>query len=169
MHPHAQILIVEDEQIIALDLQRRLRRLGYVVAGLAGTGADAIALALALRPDLVLMDIQLPGGLDGLETAAFLRTHLNLPIIYVTAVTDPGMLNRVRQMAPALLLCKPITDERLHAVISQITQVPPPISREAEGHPLSRLLRGQLEEDETDSLSTCSDKLFSNALNRPPV
>jgi two-component system, response regulator PdtaR len=169
MRPHAQILIVEDEQIIALDLQRRLRRLGYVVAGLAGTGADAIALALALRPDLVLMDIQLPGGLDGLETAAFLRTHLNLPIIYVTTVTDPRTLTRVRQMAPALLLCKPITDERLHAVIDQTTQVPPPIPREAEGHPLSRLLRGQLAEKQTDSLSTCSDKLFSNALNRPPV
>jgi CheY-like chemotaxis protein len=169
MRPHAQILIVEDERIIALDLQRRLRRLGYVVAALAGTGVDAIALALALRPDLVLIDIQLPGGLDGLETAAFLRTHLNLPTIYVTGATDPGTLNRVRQMAPALLLCKPITDEKLHAALGQITQVPLPISREAGGHPLSRLLRGQLAGEGTDSLSTCSDKLFSNALNRPPV
>ncbi len=141
MCPHAQILIVEDERTIALDLQRRLRRLGYPVVELAGTGADAIARALALRPDLVLMDIQLPGSLNALETAAFLRTHLNVPIIYMTGVTDPWTLTRVCQMPPALLLGKPITDETLHAALGQIRQAPPRSPREAEGHPLSRLLR----------------------------
>jgi CheY-like chemotaxis protein len=141
MCPHAQILIVEHERIIALDLQRRLRRLGYPVVELAGTGADAIARALALRPDLVLMDIELPGALDGLETAAFLRTHLNVPIIYITGATDARMLSRVCQMAPALLLGKPITDETLLAALDQIMQAPPRLSREAKGHPLSRLLR----------------------------
>ncbi len=141
MCPHAQILIVEDEGIIALDLQRRLRRLGYPVVELAGTGADAIARALALRPDLVLMDIQLPGALDGLETAAFLRTHLNVPIIFITGATDVRTPVQVCQMAPALLLGKPITDETLHAALGQIMQAPPRSSREAEGHPLSRLLR----------------------------
>src|SRR5919106_5059625 len=134
MCPHAQILIVEDERIIALDLQRRLRRLGYPVVELAGTGADAIARALALRPDLVLMDIELPGALDGLETAAFLRTHLNVPIIYITGATDARTLTRVCQMAPALLLGKPITDETLHAALGQIMQASPRSSREAEGH-----------------------------------
>jgi two-component system, cell cycle sensor histidine kinase and response regulator CckA len=145
MRSQAQILIVEDERIVALDLQRRLRRLGYTVAGVAGTGAEAIAHALALRPDLVLMDIRLPGGLDGLETAAFLRTHLNLPIIYVTGAVDPQTLTRVRQTAPALLLGKPVTDERLHDALAQTMQVPLRMSREAEGDPLSRLLRGQID------------------------
>ena len=144
MRSHAQILIVEDEQIVALDLQQRLRRMGHMVVGLAGTGVDAIARALVLRPDLALMDIHLPGTLDGLETAAFLRTHLNLPIIYVTGTTDAQTLTRMRQMAPALLLDKPITDERLHAAMDQIMQAPPRGVPEAESHPLCRLLRGQL-------------------------
>ena len=144
MRSHAQILIVEDEQIVALDLQQRLIRMGHMVVGLAGTGAEAIARALVLRPDLTLMDIHLPGTLDGLETAAFLRTHLNLPIIYVTGATDAQTLTRMRQMAPALLLDKPIMDERLLAALDQIMQAPPRRVREAEGHPLSRVLRGQL-------------------------
>jgi CheY-like chemotaxis protein len=144
MRPHAQILIVEDEQIVALDLQQRLRRMGHMVVGLAGTGADAIARALVLRPDLALMDIRLPGTLDGLEAAAFLRTHLNLPIIYVTGATDAQTLTRMHQMAPALLLDKPVTDERLHAALDHIMRAPPRGAREADGHPFSRLLRGQL-------------------------
>lgn len=144
MRSYAQILIVEDKHIVALDLQRRLTRMGHMVVGLAGTGADAIARALVLHPDLALMDIRLPGTLDGLETAAFLRTHLNLPIIYVTGATDTPTLTRMRQMAPALLLDKPVTDERLHAALDQIMQAPARGVPKVEGHPLSRLLRGQL-------------------------
>jgi CheY-like chemotaxis protein len=90
------------------------------------------------------MDIHLPGTLDGLETAAFLRTHLNLRVIYVTGAAAAQTLIRMRQMAPALLLDKPIMDERLLAALDQIIRAPPRRVREAEGHPLSRVLRGQL-------------------------
>jgi two-component system, cell cycle sensor histidine kinase and response regulator CckA len=153
MRPHAHILIVEDERIIALDLQRRLRRLGYAVVGVATTGADAIACALVLHPDLVLMDIQLPGPLDGMQAAAFLQTHLNLPILYLTGATAPGTLTQACPGTPVLLLHKPVTDETLHAALCQIVQAPPHISLTADAHPLRRLVRGQVQEEGADRVS----------------
>jgi DNA-binding NarL/FixJ family response regulator len=65
----ARILIVEDERLIAVDLQRRLTRLGYTIVALAASGVEAIQKALALRPDVVLMDIRLQGEMDGVEAA----------------------------------------------------------------------------------------------------
>jgi CheY-like chemotaxis protein len=67
---NARILIVEDEPIIAWDLQRRLTRLGYVVLGSVSSGQDALEKALALKPDLILMDIRLAGTMDGIEAAS---------------------------------------------------------------------------------------------------
>jgi hypothetical protein len=83
MTPPACILIMDDERIVALDLARRLSQLGYTIAGLATSGSDVITQALTYHPDLVLMDLRLPGAVDGLEAAQFLRTHLNLPVLVV--------------------------------------------------------------------------------------
>lgn len=86
------ILIVEDESIVALDLQMRLTRLGYRVVGIAASGTEALQLAEQFQPDLTLMDIRLKGALDGIETAQALRQRLDAPIVYLTAYADEATL-----------------------------------------------------------------------------
>jgi two-component system, cell cycle sensor histidine kinase and response regulator CckA len=81
----ARILIVEDESIVQLDLQHRLQRMGHSVVGMASKGEEAIAKAVELKPDLVLMDIRLDGPMDGIEAARHIRAQQGTPIVYVTA------------------------------------------------------------------------------------
>lgn len=80
-----RILIVEDESIVQLDLQHRLQRMGYTVVGTASRGEDAVAKAVELKPDLVLMDVRLDGSMDGIEAARRIRAEQATPIVYVTA------------------------------------------------------------------------------------
>jgi CheY-like chemotaxis protein len=84
----ANILIVEDEQIIALDIQNSLEDSGYVVVGRADRGDDAIKKTGELQPDLILMDINIKGEMDGIEAAERIRTQFNLPVIFLTAFSD---------------------------------------------------------------------------------
>ncbi|HYP12939.1 MAG TPA: response regulator [Bryobacteraceae bacterium] len=81
----ARILIVEDESIVQLDLQRRLQRMGHSVVGMASKGEDAIAKAIELKPDLVIMDVRLEGSMDGLEAARRIQAEQRTPVVYVTA------------------------------------------------------------------------------------
>ena len=83
--PVGRILIVEDERLIAIDLQRRLTRLGYTVVALAASGAEAIQEALALHPDVVLMDIRLQGDMDGVEAAQQIHASAAIPVVFMTA------------------------------------------------------------------------------------
>jgi two-component system, response regulator PdtaR len=120
MTPPACILIVEDERVVAQDLARRLCKLGYIIAGLATSGTDAITQALAYHPDLVLMDLRLPGAVDGLEAAQFLRTHLNLPVLVVSGVTDATTLARAHQVSPTGVLAKPVADHDLQSALHKV-------------------------------------------------
>ena len=112
-----KILIVEDESIVALDLQARLRRLGYHVIGTAATGDEAIKLADDGRPDLALMDIRLKGGMDGIEAAQHLRAKFNTPVIYLTAHADDATLQRAKTTAPFGYLTKPFEERELHSTL----------------------------------------------------
>src|SRR5271156_4711376 len=96
----ARILIVEDESIVALDLERTLQRLGYQIVGRAATGADAVAAADTHRPDVVLMDIGLRGTMSGTEAAAEIRKRLDLPIIYLTSHADEHTVHAARATGP---------------------------------------------------------------------
>jgi CheY-like chemotaxis protein len=120
MTPSTHILIVDDERVVALDLARRLRQLGYAIVGLATSGTEAIMQALTHHPDLVLMDLCLPGAVDGLEAAQFLRTHLNLPVLVVTGITDATILARARQVSPTGVLCKPVAEDALVAALQEV-------------------------------------------------
>ena len=106
------ILIVEDEAIVATDLSNKLVQLGYLVAGTAVRGDEAVELADRLRPQLVLMDIQLMGGpLDGIQAAEAIRSRHDIPVIFLTAHSDPATLTRAKVSGPFGYILKPF-DER---------------------------------------------------------
>ena len=81
----AQILVVEDEKIVALEIVDRLKNIGYKVPESASTGEEAIQKASEVRPDLVLMDIKLKGDMDGIEAAEKIRSRYGIPVVYLTA------------------------------------------------------------------------------------
>ena len=87
-----QILIVEDQRTVAGALRTRLRSLGYNVTGVASTGDEAISKVGELRPDLVLMDIKLGEGMDGIEAARQIRIEHDVPVVYVSAYADQEII-----------------------------------------------------------------------------
>ena len=112
-----QILIVEDEQIVAKDIQRTLQRLGYAVAAIVATGEAAIAKVDELRPDLVLMDIRLRGAMDGVTAASTIHQRWNTPIVYLTSHADPATLQRAKIAEPFGYLLKPFDKRDLHTTV----------------------------------------------------
>jgi CheY-like chemotaxis protein len=116
--PH--ILIVEDERLVARDLERRLSRLGYTVVAQVASGPEAIQQTLAHRPDLVLMDIRLQGEMDGIEAAGFIRTHLNIRVVYMSAYVDQATLTRAQATHPAAFLTKPFSESILQQTLQQV-------------------------------------------------
>lgn len=112
-----QILIVEDEAIIAMDLAQRLERDGYGVVGIASSSEQAIQLFNETRPDVVMMDVVIRGALDGIDTAACLRAQRDVPVIYLTAFGDEETLARARTTAPCGYLLKPFRSEDIRATI----------------------------------------------------
>ena len=116
-----QIFVVEDEVIISKDIQRSLRKLNYEVVGssVSGTGAleQLTVLAPGARPDLVLMDINIKGDLDGIETAARVREQFRIPVIYLTAFADAPTLERAKITEPFGYLLKPFEERELATAI----------------------------------------------------
>jgi PAS domain S-box-containing protein/putative nucleotidyltransferase with HDIG domain len=112
-----RILVVEDEAIVALDIQSRLLRLGYELAGHAASGREAVDLAAARPADLVLMDVQLPGEMDGIEAARQITEKSSLPVIYLTAMSDQATLDRAKGTKPYGYLAKPFEDHELSLTI----------------------------------------------------
>ncbi len=111
------ILIVEDESIVALDLQSRLQRLGYLAPAFVATGPDAIAKTVEIQPDLILMDIKLRGEMDGIEAARQIREQFDIPVIYLTAFADETTLQRAKITGPYGYLLKPFEERELLATI----------------------------------------------------
>jgi len=113
-----RIFIVEDEQIVALDLQHRLARLGHEIVGNAGSGEEALRKMEKVRMDLVLMDIKLGGQIDGIELAEIINQRFGAPVIFVTAYSDEETLRRVKAGNACGFIIKPFTDEELQATIN---------------------------------------------------
>ncbi len=114
---HRNILIVEDESIIAMEIAARLQKLGYRVAATVNNGPEAIAKAEDLQPDLVMMDIYLKGEMDGVEAAATIKAGTKVPIIYLTANTDEQTFQRAKVTEPFGYLLKPFNEQELHRTI----------------------------------------------------
>jgi CheY-like chemotaxis protein len=113
----ADIVIVEDESIVALDIKDKLEHLGHNVLAIVSSGKDAIEEVVKIKPDLVLMDIVLKGEIDGVETARRIRELFDIPIIYLTAHSDEQTLKRARITGPFGYIIKPFTDEDLQKAI----------------------------------------------------
>jgi PAS domain S-box-containing protein len=113
----AKVMVVEDESIVALDIQNQLSSLGYIVSAVVGTGEEAVRVARREPPDLVLMDICLRGEMDGIRAAGIIRDELDLPVIYLTAYDDEATLRRARVTAPFGYLLKPFEERQLHTSI----------------------------------------------------
>jgi PAS domain S-box-containing protein len=111
------ILIVEDEQIAAIDLRESLQSLGYRVTGIASSGEQAIAMADAETPDLILMDIHLAGKLSGIEAAEQILAHQAVPIIYVTAYADPKLVEQAKKTRPYGFIIKPYDEREIRTEI----------------------------------------------------
>lgn len=112
-----KILIVENENIVALNIQTRLKQIGYEVLAVVSSGEKAIEIAEATQPDLVLMDIKLSGTLDGIQAAEQIRARFKIPIVYLTAYTDQPTLERVKITEPHGYILKPFETRELYSAI----------------------------------------------------
>ncbi len=111
------ILIVEDQLLVAKDLQQKLISVGYNVAAVCSSGEEALSLMKTYNPDIVLMDIVLDGEMDGIETAEKIRIQFEKPVIYITAYHDSEIINRVKVTEPFGYIVKPINDQQLLTAI----------------------------------------------------
>lgn len=111
------VLVVEDESIVAKDIQQSLTKLGYNVVGTVSTGEKAIALASELKPDIVLMDIMLKGVITGIDAAAEIKKTESIPVIFLTAYADEGTLERAKVTEPYGYIIKPFKEIDLHTSI----------------------------------------------------
>ncbi|WP_299486529.1 GGDEF domain-containing response regulator [Acaryochloris sp. IP29b_bin.137] len=103
----AKILVVEDEELLALVIKNQLLKLGYQVAGIVETGSGAIQLTQEFQPDVVLMDIHLHGDMDGIEAAGCITDQFDIPIIFLTAFGDSETLGKAKLVSPFSYILKP--------------------------------------------------------------
>lgn len=115
-----RILIVEDEQIVAADLEGKLNKLGYDVVGIAASGEEAINVARQLRPELVFMDVRLQGRMDGTEAARSIQRLTGAPIIFITAYAEIFLRDPTLMNPPGLCLSKPFSISQLRAVLDTV-------------------------------------------------
>lgn len=113
----AKILVIEDQSIVAMDIQNRLESLNYIVTGTASSGAGAVKKAEETKPDLVLMDIMLKGDMDGVEAAEEIRYRFGIPVVYLTAYADTNTLQRAKITEPFGYILKPFQERELHSTI----------------------------------------------------
>lgn len=112
-----RVLIVEDEAIIAMHLKNSLAGMGFEVAGAAQTAQEAIAKCGEVRPDLILMDIVLPGGMDGIEASTVIASSYDIPVVYITGNADMATVKRARETNPYGYVIKPINAQDLFSTI----------------------------------------------------
>ena len=152
------VLIVEDESIIALDIQKTLISLGYSVCGICATGQKAIEKCRELLPKIVLMDIRLKGDLDGIDTAIQIQQELSIPIIYLTSHADPVTLERAKITEPYGYILKPFNSIELNVALElTFFKKYHLISKENESNKDSKII-----ENELDNLDSIINKLSEN-------
>ena len=112
-----RILIVEDEAIVAMQLEASLKHMGYEVVGVASRGNDAIRVAKDTWPDLILMDIRLEGSMDGIDTANAINMYHSIPVIFLTAYSDDTTISRVIKTKSYGFMTKPFNEREPYSNI----------------------------------------------------
>jgi CheY-like chemotaxis protein/DNA-binding PadR family transcriptional regulator len=113
----SKILVVDDEAIITMQLEERLSAMGYTVAGMAASGEDAVDKARRVRPDIVLMDIVMPGKMNGIEAAKIITKELDIPVVFVTAYADDAIIEKAKSARPYGYIIKPFNELEVKAAI----------------------------------------------------
>ncbi|MBI2438003.1 MAG: response regulator [Lentisphaerae bacterium] len=163
---NARILIVEDESIVAKDIESSLRSLGYAVAGIVALGEEAVELSGVLKPDLILMDVMLKGAMDGIAAAERIRREHSLPVIYLTAYTDDDTLERAKATAAFGYLLKPFEDRDLRVTIEMALYKHAMERREKEARERERRLQERLlRAQRMESLGSLAGGVASNLNN----
>lgn len=134
-------MVVEDESIIARIIKASLERLGYSITALVASGEEAVRRALEDKPDLILMDIVLTKGMDGIEAAENIHRSAKIPIVYLSAYSEEQVVQRAKVTEPYGYIIKPFTDRELHIVIE------------------IALYRARMEKERADILHTLRDAL----------
>lgn len=114
-----RVLVVEDEYLVAMDLELSLVAAGYVVVGIAASGAEALAMAARAAPDVATMDINLQGAMDGIDTAAQLRERFGIRSLFITAYSDAAIRSRGAAVDPLGWETKPFEPERIARLLAQ--------------------------------------------------
>jgi PAS domain S-box-containing protein len=116
MNP-AKVMIVEDDRVVARDIGTQVSRMGHSVVGMTGSGEEAVTLAAANQPDLVLMDIRLEGEMDGIEAAQRIRAKNRIPVVFLTAYGNEEIIRRASLTEPFGYLLKPFDEPQMRTVI----------------------------------------------------
>lgn len=114
-----KILIVEDETIAAMAIEDMIEKIGYHVCASVSFGEEAVKIAYAQRPDLVLMDIHIHGQIDGIEAAARI-SEMAIPIIFTTGYFDAKMKKKAAVLKPVAYLIKPLDHDQLKSIIDSV-------------------------------------------------
>ena len=118
---HRRALIVEDEYLFALSLAADMQALGFASYGLAANGQDAFLQAMEDAPDIVLMDVNLEGGREGIEAARWLREVCDIPIVFITAHTEPDTVERIhQQVQDAPVIAKTVYRDSLARIVAEV-------------------------------------------------
>jgi CheY-like chemotaxis protein/DNA-binding PadR family transcriptional regulator len=113
----SKILVVDDEAIITMQLEERLSAMGYTVAGMAASGEEAVEKAQRIRPDLVLMDIVMPGKMNGIEAAKIVTSDLDIPVVFITSYADDAIIDKAKSVRPYGYIVKPFNELEIKAAI----------------------------------------------------
>ncbi len=115
-----KIAVVEDEGIVAMDIGKCLTSLGYEIAFISDSGEKALEELEQTKADLVLMDVELKGNMDGLETALIVKDKHSIPVIFLTAFEDDETLAKINKLSPSGYLVKPFEDEELRSKLESV-------------------------------------------------
>ena len=115
-----KIIVVEDEGIVAMDISKCLSGLGYEVVFISDSGEKALNLLDSTEADLILMDVELKGSLNGIETAKIVKEKFSIPIVFLTAFEDEATIKKISEVSSDGYLVKPFDDEDLKKTVEKI-------------------------------------------------